>query len=78
MNLFKNTIKKIKKIDTYIEDNSIANIHLVIGKEDLGDNLCKYCPLENKWVYGADGGYMDGCEGSRCENAYENYLDEFD
>lgn len=44
-------------------------------KEDLGETLCKYCTLEKKGVYGVDGGYMAGCEGSRCDDAYENYLD---
>lgn len=48
----------------------------VLEKQDMGDDLCKYCPLDKKGVYGVDGGYMAGCEGSRCEEAYENYLDE--
>jgi len=48
----------------------------VLAKDDMGDDLCKYCPLEKKGVYGVDGGYMAGCEGSRCDDAYENYLDE--
>lgn len=45
-------------------------------KDDLGDKLCKYCPLEKKGVYGIDGGYVAGCEGSKCNVAYENYLEE--
>jgi hypothetical protein len=50
-----------------------ANIRM--AKDDMGDDLCKYCPLEKKGVYGVDGGYMAGCEGSRCDDAYENYLE---
>ena len=48
----------------------------VLAKEDLGDKLCEYCPLEKKGVYSVPGGFAAGCEGSTCENAYENYLDE--
>jgi len=44
------------------------------NKEDLGDELCKYCPLEKKGVYSVPGGFVAGCEGSECDNAYENYL----
>jgi hypothetical protein len=46
-----------------------------LAKNDMGDDLCKYCPLEKKGVYGVDGGYMAGCEGSRCDDAYDNYLE---
>jgi hypothetical protein len=45
-------------------------------KEKLGEAICEYCPLEKKGVYGVDGGYMAGCEGSKCDEAYENYLEE--
>lgn len=40
---------------------------------DFDDRLCGHCPLEKKGVYGVDGGYMAGCEGSRCEEAKEKY-----
>lgn len=46
-----------------------------LEKDDMGDDLCKYCTLENKGVYGVDGGYVAGCEGSRCDDAYDNYLE---
>ena len=46
-----------------------------IDKDDMGDELCKHCPLEKKGVYGVDGGYMAGCEGCKCDDAYNNYLD---
>ena len=39
--------------------------------EELGEELCDYCPLE----YKHSGNFSDGCEGSNCENAYELYLD---
>ena len=48
-----------------------------LSKEDLGDNLCDYCPLEKKGVYGVPGGFVAGCEGSRCDDAYDNYLEHF-
>jgi len=41
--------------------------------EELGDELCGYCSLEKKGVYSVPGGYMAGCEGSRCEDALEEY-----
>lgn len=46
-------------------------------KEELGERLCDYCPLED----GEKGShlYPDGhssCEGSRCMDAFEYYLDE--
>ena len=43
------------------------------NKKELGDDLCKYCPLEKKGVYVVAGGPFAGCEGSRCDEAYENY-----
>ena len=44
-------------------------------KEELGDSLCKYCPLERKGAYNNNGGSVAGCEGSDCDNAYDNYLE---
>jgi len=45
------------------------------SKEDMGDDLCKYCPLDKRGVYGVDGGFVAGCEGSKCDQAYELYID---
>lgn len=46
---------------------------VVLTKEQLDTNLCKHCPLT------CDGPVNTGphnlCEGGRCEQAYENYLD---
>lgn len=42
----------------------------------MGDDLCKWCPLEKKGAYSVPGGFMAGCEGSRCSSAYEAYLEE--
>lgn len=50
----------------------------ILSKSELGDDLCKYCLLEKKGAYGVDGGFMAGCEGSRCDDAYENYLQSKD
>jgi hypothetical protein len=44
-------------------------------EQDLGDDLCNYCPLEKKGVYSVPGGYFAGCEGIRCKEAYESYLE---
>lgn len=42
--------------------------------DELGDDLCDYCPLEKKGVYGSPGGDI-GCEGVACESAYISYLE---
>ncbi len=42
----------------------------------MGDGLCKYCPLEKKGVYVVAGGPFAGCEGSRCDEAYENFISQ--
>lgn len=49
-------------------------------KEELGDKLCEYCPLpeKEKGVYGVPGGFVAGCEGSRCKEAFENYQEQTD
>lgn len=46
-------------------------------KEELGDALCEYCPLE-EYRKGAHcyGGVVGMCEGSHCDDAYEAYLEE--
>lgn len=45
---------------------------------DYDEKLCNYCPLDKKGVYGVDGGYKAGCEGSRCDDARENYNIEYE
>lgn len=44
--------------------------------EELGDDLCKYCPLEKKGAYYTPGCLSVGCEGVCCDTAYGNYLEE--
>jgi len=48
------------------------------SKEELEDQLCKFCPLETKGVYSVPGGFAAGCEGSKCEEAYEIYLEQLE
>lgn len=45
--------------------------------EELGDELCNYCPLDDnqKHVRSTSSGMPIMCEGSRCGDAYDNYLD---
>ena len=40
--------------------------------EDLGDELCNYCPLPDECKGARSTG---NCEGSRCSEAYEEYLE---
>ncbi len=45
--------------------------------EELGERLCDFCPLED-WEKGSHlypNGYSS-CEGSKCEDALEHYLEE--
>jgi hypothetical protein len=37
-------------------------------------SLCVFCPLDKKGVYSVPGGFMAGCEGSRCEDAIDNAI----
>ena len=45
-------------------------------KAELGDKLCQYCTLVKKGIYGVNGGFVAGCEGSRCDEAYDNFIVE--
>ena len=46
--------------------------------EELGENLCDHCPLEDnqKGSHLYPSGHYS-CEGCRCEDAYEYYLEDF-
>lgn len=66
---------------------AIESLHSLLKSKDIhlfenpvhinvdDDKLCDFCPLEKKGVYGTDGGYMAGCEGSRCDEARDNYFE---
>lgn len=45
-------------------------------RADIGEELCTYCSLDKKGIYGTPGGTQAGCEGSRCDEAYEEYLSQ--
>ena len=47
----------------------------MLSKEELGENLCKYCRVDEEDRVPRNQYYM-GCEGSFCDGAYENYLEE--
>ena len=46
-------------------------------KENLGEELCRYCPLEEeeKGIHSTPNGYYS-CEGTHCDIACEYYLEE--
>ncbi|MDA3614698.1 hypothetical protein [Polluticaenibacter yanchengensis] len=44
----------------------------------LGLDLCACCSLEKKGIYGVNGGFVAGCEGSRCDDSREELLIKFD
>ena len=58
---------------TWMRDLVMSNSSVEKKPEDLGDKICDYCLLEKKGVYSVPGGYKAGCEGSHCDEAYENY-----
>jgi len=43
--------------------------------EPKDEQLCKYCPIEENKRHASS--FSIGCEGSRCEVAYENYQDQY-
>ena len=47
-------------------------------KNELSEDLCNYCPLatDKRKVYSVPGGCVAGCEGSECDVAYENYVED--
>lgn len=51
---------------------------MVKKKDELGDELCNYCPLDQKGIYGTPGGITAGCEGIKCGEAYEIYMEELE
>ena len=48
--------------------------------EELGEDLCEYCPLDEdkRGVRGGPNGPIFMCNSSGCEEAYENYKEELD
>ena len=61
----------------YITDQEAAKLEIEKQEqENLGDKLCEFCPLEKKGCYSVDGGYMAGCEGSKCEDAFDIYKEQ--
>lgn len=42
--------------------------------EDLDEDLCIYCPIEGP----VNTNQFNLCEGCRCDEAYERYLDTID
>lgn len=58
--------------------NEWEEVEGIETQEDLGEELCDYCPLENhlKGVR-CYGGQPVMCEGSHCKEAHTYYLDNF-
>jgi hypothetical protein len=46
------------------------------SQEELGEEICEYCPIEpsDRGVH-CYGGSVSMCEGSKCDDAYENYIE---
>lgn len=50
-----------------------------LTKEQLEEDLCNYCsiPKESRGIHlGPNGPY--GCDGCRCDDAYERYLEQYE
>lgn len=48
----------------------------IITREELGDNLCKYCELTEYGNKEINTNQFNLCEGICCDDAYSNYLNE--
>lgn len=46
------------------------------SQEELGEEICEYCPIEpsDRGVH-CYGGSVSMCEGSKCDDAYANYIE---
>lgn len=44
--------------------------------EELGEELCNHCPCTDYGISEVNTGYWNLCEGCRCQEAYQNYLEE--
>lgn len=52
--------------------------YLLTKPSDLEDLLCETCPLDRKGVYGVDGGFSAGCEGTKCTEAFDTFWDNLE
>ncbi|QUH21450.1 hypothetical protein [Alkaliphilus sp. B6464] len=46
------------------------------SREELEEELCDYCPWTEFGTQKVNTGPWNLCEGTRCDQAYENYLEE--
>lgn len=44
--------------------------------EELDEELCEYCPCTDYGSAKVNTGSWNLCEGCRCEEAYQNYLED--
>lgn len=49
----------------------------LLNIEELGDDLCNYCPMTDCGSYSVNTSHFNLCEGRSCEEAYECYEEEF-
>jgi hypothetical protein len=52
-------------------------IIMIKTREELDEGLCEFCPYTNYGEYKANTSPYTLCEGAYCEDAYENYLDNY-
>lgn len=52
----------------------------ILSKEDLGEDLCNYCELDDdvKGVHNYGNGPVMCFESNKCDNAYANYKEEME
>lgn len=51
---------------------------MVLTKEELAEDLCRYCPCTEFGFQRINTGPWNMCEGGYCDDAYANYLEERD
>jgi len=67
-----------EKNEAYYDSVFGFDIETIKSKEELGEELCDYCPLpeELKGVHNYGGLPTMCCDNGPCDEAYENYLEE--
>ena len=45
-------------------------------KKDMDEDLCVYCPLTEFGYIKLNTSHFNLCFGSRCDEAYENYIED--
>jgi hypothetical protein len=74
---YANFLRQPLKLEMFVPCDEDGNVLEEPKNSQYPESLCNFCPLEKKGAYGVDGGYMAGCEGSKCDSARDNYDEKY-